>query len=133
MMDLLQQWLDARLSVPGMIACGLTAAHAPDSAGICRSADANFPTDYMAEILRMLLTNPDVPGAAPTAIRWHTWIFANGKIRAVMRPDGWIFAAAVRANSDAAQILDPLSEEFLALRSADAAPAPTPDDATVPA
>ncbi len=45
-------------------------------------------------------------------------VFANGKIGFAVRADGWVFGAAVRANSDAAQILDPLTEEFLTLKAA---------------
>jgi hypothetical protein len=120
MNELFQQWLDGRLSVPGMIACGVasSAAAAGDAAGACWSKDANFPAEKMGEILTILQNAAQVPGAAPGAIRWHTWVFANGKIRYVIRPDGWIFAIAVRVNSDAAQVLDPLTEEFLALHPA---------------
>ncbi|HTR40990.1 MAG TPA: hypothetical protein VMH87_05190 [Pseudomonadales bacterium] len=113
MNELLQQWLDARLLVPGMIACGV-ATH--ETTGACRSADANFPPDIMTQILKLLQTAGAVPGADASTVRWHTWIYTNGKIRCATRPDGWTFAAAVRANSDAAQILDPLTEEFLALK-----------------
>jgi hypothetical protein len=112
MNELFQQWLDGRLSVPGMIACGVASSEA---AGACWSKDANFPAEKMGEILTVLQNTVPVPGAGQGGIRWHTWIFANGKIRYVLRPDGWIFAIAVRANSDAAQVLDPLTEEFLAL------------------
>ena len=113
MKELLQQWLDARLMVPGMIACGVATREA---VGTCRSADTNFHPDVMAQILGMLQKAGAVPGAEAGAVRWHTWVFANGKIRCATRPDGWTFAAAVRANSDAAQILDPLTEEFLAIK-----------------
>ena len=114
--ELLQQWLDARLSVPGMIACAVAGA---DAAPACRTADESCPLDLMAQIIRTMQTAAPVPGVETAAVRWHTWVFANGKIRAASRPDGWTFAAAVRANSDAAQILDPLTEEFLALKQAE--------------
>lgn len=116
MNELLQSWLDARLSVPGMIICGVAAA--PDAPGTCRSTDERVPAETMAQIFNMLKDSASVPGAEPSALRWHTWVFANGKIRSAIREDGWIFAAAVRANSEAAQILDPLTEEFLALKPA---------------
>ena len=114
--ELLQQWLDARLSVPGMIACAVAGA---DAAPACRSADESCSPDLMAQIIRTMQTAAPVPGVEAATVRWHTWVFANGKIRAASRPDGWTFAAAVRANSDAAQILDPLTEEFLALKQAE--------------
>jgi hypothetical protein len=114
MSELFQQWLDARFSVPGMIACAVAA---PDATGSCRSTDANFSVEQMGEVVQLLQETPPLPGAKPEEIRWHTWVFTSGKIRAVKRPDGWLFAAAVRTNSDAAQILDPLSEEFIALKA----------------
>jgi len=119
MNELLQAWLDARLSVPGMIACGVAPA---DAAPACRTADENCPIELMDQIIRTLQASAPVPGVETHAVRWHTWVFANGKIRAATRPDGWTFAAAVRANSDAAQILDPLTEEFLTLQNPSAAP-----------
>jgi|SRR5580658_5047811 hypothetical protein len=112
MNELLQQWLDTRSSVPGMIACAVT-THATD---FCRSLDASLTDEQMKEIVRALRTGAPFPGAEPSEVRWHTWVFANGKIRSVIRPGGWTFIAAVRIKSEAAQILDPLSEEFLALK-----------------
>ncbi len=114
MSKLFQQWLDARCSVPGMIACAVTAG----AISFSRSTDDSFPPEKMGEIVRLLQNGAALPGAEPSEVRWHTWVFANGRIRSVIRPDGWTFTAAVRANSDAAQILEPLTEEFLALKPA---------------
>lgn len=113
MNELFQQWLESRLSVPGIIACGIVEGN---GGGLCRSTDTNFPPERMGEIIRMLQDTPPAPGIDQADVRWHTWIFMNGKIRFVTRPDGWAFAAAVRANSDASLVLDPLTEEFLALK-----------------
>ena len=46
--------------------------------------------------------------------RWITWVFEQGKIRSVERPDGWLLGLVVRADSNAAQSLDLFSAEFLA-------------------
>lgn len=126
MNDLLNQWLDARLSVPGMLACGVAPANmlasgvGPGGAdGFCRSTDPNFDVSRMAQVLQLLQDTPTAPDTEASALKWRTWVFSNGKIRSAVRPDGWIFAAVVLANSDAAQILDPLTEEFLFLRAAD--------------
>jgi hypothetical protein len=113
MNELLQQWLDARLMVPGMIACGVAPT---GGGGFCRNADTNISPELMGQVLNLLQNTRTVPGVEAPAVRWHTWVFANGKIRCATRPDGWTFTAAVRANSDAAQILDPLTEEFLAIK-----------------
>ncbi|MGH8022135.1 MAG: hypothetical protein ACRED1_01035 [Limisphaerales bacterium] len=125
MNEILNQWLDARLSVPGMLACGVASANMLDSGvgtanadGFCRTTDANFTISQMNQVLRLLQATPTAPETQLSALKWRTWVFSNGKIRSAMRPDGWIFAAAVVANSDAAQILDPLTEEFLALKAA---------------
>lgn len=123
MNELFNQWLDARFSVPGMVACGVAPvnmlASGVGSAGadsICRSTDANYTIDKMAQVLRLLQATPTAPDTELSALKWRTWVFANGRIRSAVRPDGWLFAATVIANSDAAQILDPLTEEFLSLR-----------------
>ena len=119
MNELFQKWLEARFSVPGMIACGVAPANAE---GSCLSADENFSVGKMSQILSMVQNTRELPGAENAPVRWHTWVFANGKVRSVTRPDGWTFAAAVRINSDAAQILDPLAEEFIALKEEAVAP-----------
>ncbi|HEV2331334.1 MAG TPA: hypothetical protein VGY56_21335 [Verrucomicrobiae bacterium] len=126
MNDLLNQWLDSRLSVPGMLACGVAPANMLDSgvgsdnaSGFCRSTDANFTVSQMAKVLQLLQDTPTAPDTDISALKWRTWTFTNGKIRSAIRPDGWLFAAVVLANSDAAQILDPLTEEFLALKAAE--------------
>ena len=119
MKELFDRWLDSRLTVPGMVACGIAAA---DAGEMCRCSDEGFTSGQMAQILRLLQTTPAIPDTDPAALKWRTWLFDNGKIRSAIRPDGWILAVAVRTNSDAAQILDPLTEEFLALKpAADAA------------
>ena len=125
MNDLFNQWLDARFSVPGMVACGVATVNMLESGvgpayadAICRSADANFTVEQMAQVLRLLQATPTAPDTEPFALKWRTWVFANGRIRSAIRADGWLFAAVVIANSDAAQILDPLTEEFFSLRPA---------------
>jgi hypothetical protein len=125
MNELLNQWLDARVSVPGMLACGVASANMLDSGvgpanadGFCRSTDPNFTVTQMAQVLQLLQNTPTAPETQPSDLRWRTWTFTNGKIRSAIRADGWLFAAVVIANSDAAQLLDPLTEEFLSLRAA---------------
>jgi hypothetical protein len=123
MNDLLNQWMDARLSVPGMLACGIAPTNMLASGigpatgeGLCRSNDPNFTVGQMAQVLQLLQDTPTAPDTDTVPLKWRTWVFTNGKIRSAIRSDGWLFAAVVVANSDAAQILDPLTEEFLLLR-----------------
>ena len=47
--------------------------------------------------------------------RWSNWSFGQGQIRFVTRHDGWMFAVAVRNETEIAQHLDVLALEFLAL------------------
>jgi hypothetical protein len=66
----------------------------------------------------LLQDTPTAPETEASGLKWRTWVFTNGKIRSAIRSDGWLFAAVVLANSDAAQIIDPLTEEFLLLQAA---------------
>jgi hypothetical protein len=54
-------------------------------------------------------------GAGPTAPRWSTWVFEQGLIRLVERPDQSLLAMVVRHDSDAALKLDGICQEFLGL------------------
>ncbi|HTV40967.1 MAG TPA: hypothetical protein VMF08_10345 [Candidatus Sulfotelmatobacter sp.] len=126
MNEYFEQWLDARITVPGMLACGITSVNmldsgigAVDATAFCRSSDPGFSTHQMAQVLRLLQDTPFAPETEPSALKWRTWVFGNGKIRATIRPDGLLFAAAVLLNSNADQLLDPLTEEFLTLKTAE--------------
>ena len=116
------QWLDGRLTVPGMLACGIAsvnmlAAGVGPANAVCRSSDPGFGTDQMANLLHLLQDTPAAPETQPSVLKWRTWVFANGKIRTAIRPDGLLFAAAVLLNSNADHLLDPLTEEFLSLKA----------------
>ena len=124
MNEYFEQWLDARLSVPGMLACGMAHANmlasgvgTANANAVCRSSDPGFSTDQMAQVLHLLQDIPCAPDAQSSTLKWRTWVFANGKIRTAIRPDGLLFAAAVLLNSNADQLLDPLTEEFLSLKT----------------
>lgn len=108
-----QQWLVRRASPAGTLACGL---RDPGGKSICHCPDEICPPERMERILNQLEAMqvtlfPD--GAGP---RWTTWGFEQGQIRLVKRPDQWLLALVVRAESDAALKLDSLSEEFLSLQ-----------------
>ena len=114
------QWLDARVTVPGMLACGIAPLNSDSGVrteAFCRSADPGFSPDHMAKVLYLLQDTPSAPDTEPSALKWRTWVFANGKIRTALRPDGLLFAAAVLLNSNADQLLDPLTEEFLSFKA----------------
>ena len=108
----IQQWLDARAVAPGMLACGVRES---ENLCLCHSADRGCPPEKMEKILHQLAdAQPWLFKDAP-APRWSTWTFEQGKLRIVHRADGLLLGLAVRVDTDAAQNLDVLSEEFLAL------------------
>jgi hypothetical protein len=109
-----QQWLADHVTAPGTLGA---AVRLTDGKIVCHSADESCPAGKLEKILRqfdgMRLTL--FKDTAPP--RWSTWTFEQGQIRLVARPDGRLFALAVRSESDAVQSLDPLTREFLALKS----------------
>jgi len=54
-----------------------------------------------------------------TPVRRSTWAFAQGQIRFVERPDGWLLGLLIRTDSEAHLRLDPLSTEFLSVELGD--------------
>lgn len=112
MKELVQKWLADCSALPGMIAGGVGE---PGGGCICNSADqAGCPPEKMEEILRHFNDGKASSVGGDLSPRWLTWVFAQGKIRSVTRPDGWTLGLVVRADSNAAQKLDALSAEFLA-------------------
>jgi hypothetical protein len=110
-----QEWLAGRASPPGMLACGL---RGPDGNSTCHSLEETCNAGVMDQILgefdgQRAAIFPD--GLAP---RWFTWVFEQGQIRFVWRPDGWLLGLVARLDSDAASKFDPLSAEFLSLELA---------------
>jgi len=109
-----KKWLAERATTPGTLGGGVRQA---DGKMFCHSADESCPASKMERILRqfdgmkLTLFKDTVPP------RWSTWTFDQGQIRLVARADGWLFALAVRSESDALQSLDPLTREFLSLKT----------------
>jgi hypothetical protein len=107
-------WLAEHATAAGTLGNGVRQA---DGKIICHSADESCSAVRMEKILRqfdgmkLTLFKDTVPP------RWSTWAFEQGLIRLVARSDGWLFALAVRTESDAQQSLDPLTREFLALKT----------------
>lgn len=106
------QWLSARAEVQGLLGCGIRAG---ETLCACHSNDQNCSADQMEKMLhRIADAQPWLFQDGPQP-RWSTWIFEQGQIRVVSRPDGLMLGLAVRVDTDAAQNLDQLSAEFLAL------------------
>ena len=112
MNETLQQWLDERMTRPGSLGGGL---RGPDGASHCQSADATFPREKVERLLEQLAqVQPQLAEGLPSP-RWSTWRFEQGKIRCVVRPDGWILGLVVRPDTDAERQLDQASDAFLTL------------------
>lgn len=107
------QWLVHRASPPGMIACGL---RQPDGRYVCHSADETCPPAKMERILAQFESLRAALFTEKLSPRWSTWIFEQGQIRFVERPDGWLLGLVARAESDALPALDTLSSEFVAIK-----------------
>jgi hypothetical protein len=115
MNEQLQKWLADRLTAPGTLGGGV---YLPDGSCVCQSADEHFPAEKIEKVLQQLAQSQPQLSEAGLAPRWSTWVFEQGKIRCVVRPDGLIFGLAVRVDTDAARTLNALSTEFLALELA---------------
>lgn len=107
-----QQWLTGRASPPGMLACGM---REPGGNVICHSLEEICPVAKLEGILRHFDNLHTGCSFIKLNPRWTTWVFEQGQIRFVLRPDGWLLALVVRQESEAQPKLNPLSTEFLSL------------------
>jgi hypothetical protein len=113
MNDFFHQWLAAHANASGTLGGGIRLA---DGTCVCESSGEHFPPEQIEKLLQQLAqTQPQFSGA-DLAPRWNTWVFEQGKIRCVVRADGLLLGLAVRTETDAAQSLDKISSEFLALQ-----------------
>jgi hypothetical protein len=110
--DPVKEWLPQRVTQMGVIASGL---RRPNGKISVQCADAICPPAAMENLLRQLDGARVLLANERPAPRWVTFGFEHGHIRHVVRGDGWQFALVVRPETDAAQNLDVLSEEFLGL------------------
>lgn len=111
MSDTISQWFTQRASLPGTLAGAVRGA---DGQCLTHSADPACPTTSIESVLANFdsLTALCAEASAP---QWSTWVFEQGQIRLVERPDGGRLALAVRNETDAAAALDAASQEFLTL------------------
>jgi hypothetical protein len=112
MNEILQKWLADRVNAPGTLGAGV---YLTDGSSVCQSWDEQFPAVKIEKVLLQLAQSQPQLAEAGLTPRWSTWVFEQGKLRCVARPDGLIFGFAVRTETDAAQNLNQLSNDFLAL------------------
>jgi hypothetical protein len=113
MTEIFQSWLAKHVNAPGSLGAGI---HLPDGACVCHSSDEHFPVEKIEKILQQLAAAQSQFSGPELTPQWSTWVFDQGKVRCVLRPDGLLLGVAVRNDTDAAQNLDALSTEFLALQ-----------------
>jgi hypothetical protein len=111
MNDAFTQWLAAHATAPGLLACGIRAS---EISCLCHAASEKCPAEKMEKILHQLADAQPWLFNESLAPRWCTWTFEHGQIRLVNRPEGFLLGL-VAAPDAAAQQLDQLAEEFLAL------------------
>ena len=111
-----QDWLASRAAPAGMLACGL---RRPDGEYLCHSREAGCPVENMKTILHQFETSHAALASEGLAPHWWTWSFAQGEMRFVLRPDGWLLGLVAQFDSEAMHQLDPLSLEFRSLKLRD--------------
>jgi len=99
-------------TVPGLLGCGL---RLPDATCQSYSFDEICPRKHLDRILQQLaetMTTLAGHGLAPHRL---TWIFEQGQIFLISRSDGTLVALATQPNTEAAENVDQLAEEFFSL------------------
>ncbi len=112
MNEMLQQWIAARMGLAGNLGGGM---RGPEGGSVCQSADETFPREKVERLLEQLAQVQPQLAAGLSSPRWSTWRFEQGKIRCVVRPDGWLLGWVVRLDTEAERQLDQTSDAFLTL------------------
>jgi hypothetical protein len=116
MKTLAPQWISEHVTRAGMIGCGVSE---PGGQCLCQSANELVcPAKTLELILQQIGAAKTPPVTADVPTQWQTWVFAHGKIRSAMRPDGWTMIAVVNAEAVGIKTLDALAASFLALTPA---------------
>jgi hypothetical protein len=114
MNEIFQQWLAARGTANGMLVSGI---RRPAGQCLCQGNARSFPTEQLEKILHFFAgSGLQFPEGSGIPI-WSKWVFDEGQVCFVGRPDGSLLALVVRPETDAAQNLGALAGEFLALEA----------------
>jgi hypothetical protein len=115
MNDVINQWFASCALAPGILGC---AVRLPDGTNVSQSFHSSCPDERLQLALQSMgdsLSSFSAHGLTP---RWLTWTFEQGQLRVALHPDGVILGLAIQTNSPAAENMDLLTEEFLALNLA---------------
>ncbi len=111
----IEQWFASCAVVPGILGCGVRQS---DGTCVSQSFHGTCPRERLEQALQILGDAVPSFSAHGLAPRWLTWTFEQGQLRVALRLDGGLLGLAIQPNSPAAENLDLLTEEFLALHLA---------------
>ncbi|MGB7768952.1 MAG: hypothetical protein WBN22_08885 [Verrucomicrobiia bacterium] len=112
MNDTLQERLATGAIAAGMLGCGI---RLPDSTCLSYSFNESYPREHLDQVLHQLAETVTLLAGHGLAPRRLIWTFDQGQICLIPRPDGALLAVAIRPNTDVAENVDQLAEEFFAL------------------
>src|SRR5271170_73558 len=115
MNNTINQWFAGCAIVPGILGCGV---RLPDGTCVSQSFHDTCTRERLDQALQNLGDSIPSFSAHGLAPRWLTWTFEQGQLRVALRLDGLLLGLAIQPNSPAAENLDLLTEEFLALNFA---------------
>ena len=104
-------WFARLPAVPGMLTCGV---RRPNGKCAGYGDEKIYPVEKIEALLRQFADLHAPLAGAELSPRWTTWAFEYGQLRFVLRPDNELLMLLVSPETEAAQKLDLLSEEFLA-------------------
>ena len=107
-----QEWLAPGTTLPGLLGCGL---RLPDATCLSYSFDEMYPREHWDQILPQLAETMILLTGHGLAPRRLTWTFEQCQIFLIPRPDGALLALATQPNTEAAENVDELAEEFFSL------------------
>ncbi|HLZ55063.1 MAG TPA: hypothetical protein VKS19_11335 [Verrucomicrobiae bacterium] len=107
-----QEWLAPGTTVPGLLACGL---RLPDATCLSYSFDEMYPREHWEQILQQLAEAMALLAGHGLAPRRLTWTFEQGQIFLIPRADGALLAMVTQPNTEAAENVEQLAEEFFSL------------------
>ena len=109
-----QQQLVTSAVVPGMLGCGM---RLPDATCLSYSFNELYPREHLERILHQLAGTMTLLAGHGLAPHRLVWTFEQGQIFVIVRSGGALLAFAFQPNTEAAENVDQLAEEFFPLPS----------------
>ncbi|MGA2683672.1 MAG: hypothetical protein ABSF51_01340 [Verrucomicrobiota bacterium] len=115
MNDTLQEWLATGAIASGLLGCGM---RLPDATCLSHSFNEICPRERLDQVLHQLAETTTFLTSHGLAPRRLSWTFEQGQIYLFPRPDGALLVLATQPNTEAAENVDELAEEFFSLNAA---------------